>query len=107
MLAMVEGGNKVMIDHMRKHDKSLRALQATESKRRMSLGLVVGLASGGNYDEDEAFSKIYLNKERKYPKESQMPSSENKVQARVNIEIITRSNVIYVFIQIASTLHKG
>jgi hypothetical protein len=62
MLAMVEGGNKVMIDHMRKHDKSLRALQATESKRRMSLGLVVGLASGGNYDEDEAFSKIYLNK---------------------------------------------
>lgn len=62
MLAMVEGGNKVMIDHMRKHDKSFRALQANESKRRLSLGLGVGLASGGNSDKDEAFSKIYLSK---------------------------------------------
>jgi len=60
MLAMVEGGNKLMIDQMCKHDKSFRALKATESssKRRPSMGL----GSAGNVDKDEAFSKIYLSK---------------------------------------------
>jgi hypothetical protein len=56
MIALVEGGNKYMIDQIGKSDESFKALETSRSTS------VVGTSSSGNKGQDDAFYKIYHSK---------------------------------------------